>query len=265
MVGAFVIVLCTAMILAIIWLSSGFALGEYTVYKVYMQESVSGLTTDSAVEFNGVDVGTVKHIKINRHDPKLVELLLNVKTGTPITQGTVATLSSRGLTGITYIALKDNGSDLRKLVTVGSQTHPVIKSGPSLFNRLDKALSDVSTNLSKVATAIESILDKENQRSFKDILRHLDILTGTLAADSDKLNIIIQNTERASLRFEPLLRSWTKGMDVFQTQTLPSTYQLLNSLNEMTRSLSEITAQIKQNPSVLIRGTSNKAKGPGEQ
>src|SRR3990167_1857409 len=104
-VGAFVITLLTAMVLAIIWLSSGFSFDQYTTYLVYMQESVSGVSVDSQVEFNGVNVGTVKSISLNHKNPQLVELLLNIKKDTPVTRGTVATLNSRGFTGIAYLAL----------------------------------------------------------------------------------------------------------------------------------------------------------------
>src|SRR5690348_12771960 len=91
-VGAFVIILTSALILAIIWLSSGLSLETFTTYQLYMQESVSGLTQDSRVEFNGVEVGQVKSITLNQKNPQLVEVLLEVKSSTPVSAGTVATL-----------------------------------------------------------------------------------------------------------------------------------------------------------------------------
>ncbi|HEX4045681.1 MAG TPA: MlaD family protein, partial [Gammaproteobacteria bacterium] len=120
-VGAFVIFLVTAIVLGIIWLSSGFSFQHYSTYLVHMQESVTGLTIDSPVEYNGVQVGNVTSIEINHDNPRQVELLLNIKKDTPITRGTFATLTSRGITGITYIALKDRGTDLRPLLVAPGQ------------------------------------------------------------------------------------------------------------------------------------------------
>ena len=264
-VGAFVVILCGAIIFGIIWLSSGFALDQFSTYKIYMQESVTGLNTDSAVEFNGVDAGSVKSIELNKKNPQLVEVLLDIKNGIPVTRGTVATLSTKGLTGITFISLKDKSTDLRPLVAAEGQPYPVIKTAPSLFLRLDTALSEVSANLHKVAESVQSLLDKENQKSFKAILINLNRITGTLATDSVKLNSIIRNTAQASQRLEPMLQSSTNVMRTFEMQTLPSTYRLLNNLNEITRTLSEVTAEIKQDPSILIRGVNHPALGPGEK
>src|SRR5687768_2587669 len=102
-VGAFIILLIAAICLGIIWLASGLSLEKYTTYLVYMQESVSGLSVDSTVEYNGVDVGKVKSIELNHKNPQLVEVLLSIKSTTPITRGTSATLTSRGVTGVVYI------------------------------------------------------------------------------------------------------------------------------------------------------------------
>lgn len=228
-VGAFVIFLIAAIIMGIIWLSSGFSFEKYTNYMLYMQESVSGLSIDSPVEFNGVDVGTVKSIEIGHHNLQQVKVLLSLKSNTPVTQGTVATLNTRGVTGFTYIALKDKGDDLRPLVIRPPQLYGVIKTAPSLFNRLDTALSQLSKNLSQVTQSIQSVLDKDNQQSIKQTLSHLQEVTNILEA-----------------------------------QTLPMTYQMLNNLDDMTQSISAVTTEIKRNPAILIRGADHEPLGPGE-
>src|SRR5690349_4086128 len=101
-VGVFVITLTTFIVLGVIWLSSGFSLGQNAYYEIYMKESVAGLNVDSVVEFNGVNVGSVKKIEIDSKDPRLVYVLLNINKTTPVTQGTKATLNTKGLTGIAY-------------------------------------------------------------------------------------------------------------------------------------------------------------------
>lgn len=263
-VGAFVIILFSFIVLAIIWLSSGFSFQQYSKYMIYMQESISGVTLDSPVEFNGVNVGTVSEIKLNHRNPQLVELILKIKSSTPVTQGTVATLTTRGVTGITYVALKDKSTDLRPLVVVGNQPYPVIKTAPSFFMRIDTILNQLSTNLHEVTQSIQAVLDKENLKSIKEILANMQDVTHALANNSDRLNQILENTTKASAQFGPMLQSSTSTMRTLETQTLPATYQLLNNLNEMTRNLNQVTIELKQNPSVLIRGPGAPQLGPGE-
>lgn len=264
MVGAFVITLVSLTVFGIIWLSSGFSFEHYSTYMIFMQESVSGLNIESPVEFNGVNVGTVSVIRLSHKNPELVEVLLKVKSTTPVTQGTVATLNTRGVTGITYVALKDKSTDLRPLVTVGDEPYPIIRTGPSFFMRIDTALNQLSKNLQTVTQSIQSVLDRENQQSIKAILSNLDHVTGTLAENSDKMTRILDNTSRASQQLGPFMQSGMNAIKSLESQTLPQAYQLMASLNVVSHNLAEVSAQMKQNPAVLIRGSAPPQLGPGE-
>ncbi|MDR3477566.1 MAG: MlaD family protein [Gammaproteobacteria bacterium] len=248
-VGVFVIVLLSAVIFGILWLSAGLSMEGHVVYEIYMKESVSGLNVDSQVEFNGVDVGTVKSISLNDKNPQLVELLLNVNTKTPITEGTTATLTTKGLTGTAYIQLQDKGLDTRPLKVMDGQMYPVIKTTPSLFLRLDTALSDLSSNIHQVANSIKSVLDPENQRMIKGTLKNMDRLSEALAGNSQQLNTILHNSAKASQQFSGLLQNGSETM---------------MNLNNTATNFSTLSGEIKQNPAVLIRGKEPQPLGPGE-
>lgn len=263
-VGAFVIILLTCFIFAIIWLSSGFSFEQYSTYLIYMQESVSGLTPDSQVEYNGVDVGSVKSVELNEKNPQLVEVLIEIKSNTPITQGTVATLSTRGLTGVVYVALKDDSSNLEPLVVQPGQIYPVIRTAPSLFVRLDDALEQASKNFKKITNSIQTLLDPENQMMIKQTLHNLQNITNNLSLNSGKLTSILENTQIATNKLNPLLQSSLAAVQTLQTQTLPMTYQMLNNLNNTATNLTELTGKLKQNPAILIRGVAPATPGPGE-
>lgn len=265
LVGAFMIVLIATFVLAIIWLSSGFSFEHYTSYAIFSQESVSGLSIDAPVEFNGVEVGTVKSIQLDAHNPKLVEVVLNVKSSTPVSQGTTATLTSRGITGITFVALKDLGDNFAPLEKMKGQDYPVIKTAPSLMMRLDIALKNLSENIKSVSQSISTLLDPENQKSIKSILLNMNHFTAMLSTNSDKMASILQNTSKASLQLVPLIQSSTNTIKALEIQTLPATYRLLNNLDAASRTLSDVASEVKKNPSVLIRGSQPQPLGPGEK
>lgn len=265
MVGLFVITLLAAIILAIIWLSSGFSFTQYNTYKIYETESVSGLSIDAPVEYNGVAVGTVRSIKLSRKNPRLVVVLVDIQKGTPVTKGTVAVLSTRGITGITFLALKDAGADNSPLVALPGHRYPIIPTSPSFFLRIDAALKKLSENINSLTNSISELLDPENRQSIKTILLNLTHMTNELAENSDQFGVILKNTAKASAQFGPLLQSSNTVMHTIQLQTLPTTYQLLNNLNDVMRTLSEVSNQLKQNPSILIRGPGAPTLGPGER
>ena len=248
-VGAFVIFLVTAIILGIIWLSSGFSVETFSNYMIYSQEAVTGLSIDAPVEYNGVNVGTVSNISLNHENPQLVEVLLKIKTSTPITQGTVATLQTKGITGITYVALKDKSTNLAPLVALAGQKYPVINTAPSFFLRLDAALTKLTKSLSRVSESISTLLDPQNLQSIKQTLQNLNDITSTLAGTKKQMITIMNNTEHATKQFSPVLQNFT-------SQTMPATTNVLNNLNSF-------SSELKENPSILIRGTATPL-GPGE-
>lgn len=250
-VGAFVIGLIASITFAIIWLSSGLSSVPYKNYIMLSQESVSGLTVDAPVEYNGVNVGSVSNVTLDESNPHLVKVLIRIKASTPITQGTTAMLASRGVTGVAFIALKDTGTDLEPLAPTPGQEYPVIPNTPSIFVRLDTALTSLTKNFQAMAQSLHALLDKENLQSFKEILVHVNQVTETLSNNSQQWNTIMMNTARASQSLE--------------TQTLPMTYKMLSNLNELTRNLNEVAIQLKQSPSILIRGQAPLPKGPGEK
>lgn len=249
-VGAFVISLTACIVMVVIWLSAGLSINEYNTYEVYMTESVSGLTKDSTVEFNGVNVGKVSEIVISKDNPQLVKLILQIEKNTPITRGTFARLSTRGLTGITFIGLQDQGEDKTPLVADKGQKYPVIPTKPSLLLRLDTAVTKVTDSITQVSQSLHSLLDQENLRTFKEILISLEDFTDMLSKNRKQMSEILKNAAGVSQQIN--------------RQTLPTANKTVNTIDAISNNIDAITNDIKRNPSVLIRGSAPRALGPGE-
>ncbi|MDX1900404.1 MAG: MlaD family protein [Gammaproteobacteria bacterium] len=229
-VGIFVITLTSMIIIGIIWLSAGFSSGSYSIYQVNMIESVSGLSIDAPVEYNGVNVGSVNYIGINHKNPRLVKLLLKIKSDTPITRGTRAQLNIRSLSGIAYMALEDDESDLTPLTVETGKPYPIIPTKPSFFLRLETAVTQFNDNFNQISQSIHDLLNDENLKNFQS-----------------------------------LLQSTQSSMYVIQTESLPEINQAMTNLNMITRNLADISLEMKQNPAILIRGKEPQALGPGEK
>lgn len=250
-VGAFVIILITAIVLAIIWLSADLSTENYLIYKVYMKESVSGLNRDSPVEYNGVHIGSVASIKINPQNPKFVDLLLRIKQGTPVTRGTRAKLDVRALSGVAFIQLEDKGTDMTPLKALPGDKYPVIDTIPSFFLRLNDVLTQLNDSFRKITDTFGLLFDKENLHSLKSSFKNIDEFTTTLSKNRKKFETIIDHADKAA--------------QILETQTLPDVNQVVNNFDEMSRNLSDVSNELKQNPSVLIRGKQPNNLGPGEK
>jgi phospholipid/cholesterol/gamma-HCH transport system substrate-binding protein len=242
--GVFVIVLVAFITLGIIWLSAGFSVQTYTIYQVNMKESVSGLSVDAAVEYNGVNVGTVKNIRISPKDPEQVEVLLRIRSSTPITQGTLATMSMRGLTGVTFVALRDKGTDKHKLKKLPDEAYPIINTAPSILMRFDQALTEMNATFTRISASIEKLLNDENLNYMRDILYNIKTLT---------------------LELQPIIHSSVDTINLFNRETIPRTNQAISNLDTIMGDISSIANEIKDNPSVMLRGKSSPPLGPGEK
>ena len=96
--------LLAATLLFIVWLArlSG---GDEQVYDIFFRTGVDGLSKGSAVTFSGVPSGQVTEIALMPDQPEFVRVRISVNAGTPILQGTTATIAGVGFTGVSQINL----------------------------------------------------------------------------------------------------------------------------------------------------------------
>lgn len=229
--GTFVLTLLGCIVVVVIYMSSGFGNKEYVYYKVEMKESVSGLSLDGPVEFNGVNVGTVDEMKINKQNPQLVELLLKIESDTPVTMGTRAKLALKSLTGTAYLLLEDKGENMQPLVTQPGQKYPLIATTPSILVRLDTTLTQINESFHQLSKSFRSLLNKQNLEWISQILR-----------------------------------SGKGSMKIMETQTLPAANEAAENFGEMSRNLNSLSSEVRNNPAVLIRGKAPPTRlGPGEK
>jgi phospholipid/cholesterol/gamma-HCH transport system substrate-binding protein len=251
LVGAFVIFLIALLTVVILWLSTGLSFAEYNFYRVDMTESISGLNLDEPVEFNGVPVGKVQEITIDKTNPQLVKLLLKIKSSTPITQGTVATLSPRGITGITFIALEDKGTNISPLTTAPGEEYPIIKTKPSIFVRLDTVLTQMNKSLRRLSQSFKSLLSDENIDAFQRVL-----------SSSEHF---FQSGKQFLKTSRGTMQTIQGTVQTIQRQTLPAANQAADDFSNLMDNLSDVSNELKQNPSMLIRGKDQTQHlGPGE-
>ncbi|CZH00542.1 MlaD family protein [Legionella pneumophila serogroup 1] len=298
-VGLIVLILTAGLLSAGLWLSVGFNQKEYTSYTVYLKESVSGLSVESPVKFNGVQVGYVKEIKLNKNDPRQVELLLNIEKSTPITTSTSATLISQGITGVTYVGLSAGSSELTPLRKMPGEPYPVIPSKPSLLNQLDAVLKEVAENVGAVSEKAQLIFNEENADNVRKSLANIERITEIIAdkgqtidSSLNNLDVFVANMAKASKQFPQLIKDLKTGISKFKSladnmsaagkdvsktmiagkntidqisqQAIPPAVILLRRLNAISANLEKVSNEMRQNPSVIIRGTKAPKLGPGE-
>jgi len=291
-VGVAVLLLTIASITVFLWLSVGFDQKRYKTYQIFMNEAVYGLSVESVVKVNGVTVGCIQKISLDKHNPQQVLLLVKVEDNAPITTSTTAIIQSQGLTGIRYIELQAGNSGAEPLVKMPGEDYPIIPSRPSLMLQLNTILMDVTDNFQQVADSISGVLDGDNAKSIKNSLRNLDRFTSMLSEQSQQMSSIISKvddlaknaaiaskalpelmknisgTSRSitdmSLNVSDTMKGSNKAIKQISEQTIPKVNALIAELEEASQSFADVAKELKRNPSMLLRGKAPKALGPGE-
>ncbi len=277
-VGLMVVFLGAALIATVVWLSVGWDRPVYNTFLVYMDQSVSGLSMEAPVRFNGVTVGYVTEMDLNPKNAQEVIVTLAIKEGSPITTSTIATLTSQGITGIAYIDLSAKTPNAPLMKTREYPPYPVIPSVPSLMVQLSSIVKDASVQFHGVAESMQSVLDAQNAANIKQILINLNVIAQSLATNETQFNQMIQSSAKlinnaavASQQLPELLKnlnqsaiSLNQAAGLARAGMIPAV-SLLNHLDTISGNVEVFSEELKNNPAILVRGKAEGPLGPGEE
>ncbi len=227
-VGMFVLGFIACLIALIIWLTNGFEKVNTIEYRVVTNESVSGLSVNSPIDYRGVDVGKVASMELNHDDPRYVTIYLNIDVGTPIKNDTEAVLISRGITGLVNVSLTGGTPEAGALLPSKADPIPTIKNGASLSRRLDEALNNVTHSLSELSKKMGLILTTENIDNLSNILSNTNTFTADLATVGDKINVLTEKATGTIDTIQPQIKDAAQAFSSFANHLQGSTKQLEN-------------------------------------
>jgi phospholipid/cholesterol/gamma-HCH transport system substrate-binding protein len=145
-------------------------------YYARFTEAVSGLDVGAQVKYQGVKVGSVDAIEIDRKNIKEVIVTLSLKRGTPVKADTKVTLAVMGITGLKSIELT-GGSNKSAFLEAGS----LIKTEESLISRLSGRADIIAEKIELITNRIVDLTGDEQRTHFKNIIENADRITGETA------------------------------------------------------------------------------------
>jgi phospholipid/cholesterol/gamma-HCH transport system substrate-binding protein len=221
-VGLFVIIGLTMVIVVVLWLGMSQYFREARHYVVFFDESVQGLSKDSAVKYRGVGIGRVENISV-APDGHLIQLVLNLDEPLKDREKMVAQIKAVGITGIMFVELerKREGEVILSPHLDFEPKYPVIDTKPSeikqlltdiydivnTLKRIDfKAISDriigtldaarqtladaqikkLSTDTRQLIERLQGAFDPEEWRRFQSNLNETGIRAGQVMAGADQ-------------------------------------------------------------------------------
>ncbi len=244
-VGFFITVFATAMLLFGFWLARYGFEQKYDYYIVIFNESVNGLSIDSTVKLNGVEVGKVSNISIDRDNPSRVKVLIKLKYQTPITKDMYAILNLQGITGLSYIEIK-GGKKGATLLKSSPDNPAIIPSKPSLATKL---IEDAPKILQKLSTAIDSfnrVLSNENIKNLSETISTTKEVSKKALVLENSYISLAKELNNTVLSLKGDINKTVKNLNSITTKVDKKLDSLIDDVQDATKSISSLSKNINK-------------------
>lgn len=292
LVGFATFILFVGLVVFIVWLARVEYGREYDLYDILFVGPVQGLSQGGDVDFNGIKVGEVTRIALDRTDPSRVIARARVTSDVPIRTDSYATLEPQGVTGVNYVQITA-GSTKSPLLkdTVPRGEVPVIHTRPGVFSsllqgsgtilaaaaqaldRINQLLSDQNLkNISGTISDVHAITTEARNRKqlfadADDAIKNINQAAVSIKQLSDSSSQLVNGDGRRSLRdiadaagqikdaagdARTLVKRLEGPTTDFATTGLPQLTQAVASLQQAADSLNRLAAEAEQSPEALV-------------
>jgi len=276
--GIFTLVFLIAAAVAAIWISKKNI--PLKPFELVASSPVTGLSVQSQVRYQGVPVGRVDSLRFIQDKPGQVRIVIGIDPTTPVTEATWAEIVTAGVTGISNVELRDNGSSKVRLES-SHEKLAEIPIRPSFLEKLMSSGGGMIESVERVLAQVEKITSDQNIASISLSLKKLPALidgfagtvqridaaalqVGSLAKSAEDTVKALNTPGGAIHQVIQSLQSIQEAVAQMRTSTLPDVTMLSVSVSDAAHALTQTSRQLSQSPQSLIFGPPRAVAGPGE-
>ena len=290
-VGAFVLGCFAILAFTVIYLINSQMNAGTVPYKTYLRYA-GGLEPGASVLFGGIDVGKIKSVRPATADPTKIEILLEVKEGTPVNEKSVAKLGLVSVMSEAALSITTGSNDAKRLPPGSSITSQeaasldeiagkmavVADNANGLITQVRGEIEGISGDARNLLANLNTVTGKPNQQKIQAVL---DNVNGMLATErpkidhlTDQLNTLTEHADATIQNVngtvtdarEPLRKDLTELQTTLQqAKALLSDVQVMVRANDYkiddtvenlrvaTDNLDQLTDSLKQRPWSLVR------------
>jgi phospholipid/cholesterol/gamma-HCH transport system substrate-binding protein len=187
LIGLFTVVVVLAGFAFVYWIQNAGGLGQRTAYRVRFDGSVSGLLVGSNVLFNGMRVGEVIALELDRKQPNIVMATLAVDAATPIRTDSSVGMDFQGLTGAPVVVLSGGSPDAPAPASNGGLP-PLLVAPPNAGQTLTQSATSTLKNFDKVMS--------DNAEPLHTAVKNFSTFSDVLSRNSERIDGILAGLER---------------------------------------------------------------------
>lgn len=255
LIGAFVLLAAGALALFTLWIAGNPFSRSYKDYDVIFNGPVNGLSEGGEVRFNGIKVGEVTTLRLDRMDPNRVIAHVRVEAQTPVRTDSVAQLNFMGITGVTFIQILA-GDPNAPLLTATSGETPQIPTSRTLVDELFQGGQDLLGVSGDTIKKVNELLSEENLQHLTSTLSNLDRAIAKIAEDDGiideatralaNINTAAEALGTAASSVDVAATSFSKDFNKLTTEVSGVVEKLDPTLDEARLAMANVNEAVEQ-------------------
>lgn len=251
-VGAFVLVVVLAAFVTVMWLGRVELRQHPEAYYIFFKGSVAGLGRGAAVQYNGIPVGRVSDIRVDKDNIGQIQVTVMIDRNlVEIKTDARAYLDTNILSGVSTIQIRGGTQQAEVLQPRPGHNHAVIKVGQTELEAVKASLPELIGDLRQTSHHLNQLLDDKNREAVADSLQNIRTATAAFANRGQEVGVLLDNTNAAVAEVASLLRhvdqsySARGGLKDQVSQTLKDYRGVAARLNDTARQLNLTVAEIR--------------------
>ncbi len=206
-------------------------LRQQTPLRIVFEGSASGLRKGGSVNFDGVQIGQIKSLKLD--NPRKVVALVMVDNSAPIRKDTVVGLEFQGLPGIAAISLV-GGAHAAPPVPLDDDGIPILTADLSETETIRDSLHNVDRLL------------VGNQAMLKNTLLNFETYTASLVSKGDAFDSIIRKADGAFESFDSAMAKIGDVVPSLVDGKADELFEKVKSIRELAESFNKRSGALMQ-------------------
>ncbi|MEO0883909.1 MAG: MlaD family protein [Pseudomonadota bacterium] len=212
LIGALVLASVIAFAAFTLWFGQSQFNRDFDTYEIVFEGPIS-LEPGASVRFNGISVGEVTGVAIDRSNDRLVRARIRVNSDTPVRTDSVAEIDFAGITGLTYVQILAGSPTAPLVERAAGERIPEIKSELNPLSEIFAGGARILETANSSLEQVRKILSEENVDALSSTLQNVDTFSGKIANEdglTEDLSATLSSIRDASDAFADASRSITK-------------------------------------------------------
>ena len=256
-VGAFVLGCFAILAFTVIYLLNAQLSGGTVPYRTYLRYA-GGLEPGASVLFGGIGVGKVEAVRPAASDPTKIEILLEVKEGTPLNEKSIAKLGLVSVMSGAALSITTGSNDAKRLQAgsvipsqeaasldeIAGKLATVADSANGLIQQARGELEGISGDARSLLANLNTVTGPANQQRVQAVLDHVN---GMLATEGPKIDRISDQLITLSQHADDTIQNVNGTVTDVRGPVREDLAELQNTLQQAKAVLADMQVMVRAN------------------